>query len=90
MNFLSNGMSEFKEVIFQGYKISAHARQYLDGYWVGDYKITQEGWHIRESESVTYHASEAAVQAHALVMGVRWVSECLLPMAALRSKGLPL
>ena len=56
MSFLSNGMFKSKEVIFQGYKISAHARQYLDQYWVGDYKITQDGWPIRESESVTCQA----------------------------------
>jgi hypothetical protein len=35
-------MSVSKEVTFQGYKISAYARQYLDDYWVGDYEITQD------------------------------------------------
>lgn len=81
-------MSLSKEVTFQGYKISAYARQYLDDYWVGDYEITQDGWHIRTSKSVAFHASEAAAQADALVMGIRYVTECLLPIVALRAKAL--
>jgi hypothetical protein len=86
LSFLSNRMSGTKEAVFQGYKISAYGRQYLDEYWVGNYKITQDGWPIRESEPVTYQRTEAAAQAHALVMGVRYVNECLVRVAALRSK----
>jgi hypothetical protein len=36
-------MSVSKEVTFQGYKISAYARQYLNDYWVDDYEITCTG-----------------------------------------------
>lgn len=79
-------MSVSKEITFQGYKITAHARPYLDEYWTAGYEITQDGWHVRTSESVTYHANEAAAQAGALVMGIRYVNECLLPVAALRAK----
>jgi hypothetical protein len=87
-SFLSNKMLVSKEVTFQGYKISAHAMQYLDDYWVGDYEITQDGWHIRTSKSVAFHASEAGAQADALAMGIRYLTECLLPVVALRAKAL--
>jgi hypothetical protein len=52
------------------------------------FELTHDRWHIRTSESVTFHASDADAQAGALVMGIGYVSVCLLPMAALRSEAL--
>lgn len=84
-------MSFQKQITLYDYQISAHARPYGDGYWVGDFDLTKDGVKIGGSDMAVCRVSEAAALSGALFMGIRYVDLCLMPEAeleALYTKGL--
>lgn len=72
-------MAVSSEVLFNGYKISAHAQRYTHEYWTARFVVEKDGKIIRKSELLTCRNSKVTAESGALLMGIQYVDLYLMP-----------